>query len=149
MSVEQVESILGRPYQMTAAPKAHVFACKTPRTDSIKFDNQKGLRSILDNFYGDTAYCCEGYKENLQNNLTTLTYTQRSIFSHPMLWVDLDSTYKVDRVCVRIYGFLDFFEPAQMYIYLLSWGRDEKTLEMKHEKPEYFVDEGLFSKYFK
>jgi hypothetical protein len=104
------------------------------------------LRSILDNFYGDINYCCEGNKKDLQDKHITLTYTRHNVFSHPMLWVHLDSAYTVNNVYVKSYS---FFQDEAIVIYNLSWGIDEKTFEMTYEKTGYFVNEELFSKSFK
>jgi hypothetical protein len=46
MSVEQVESILGKPYEIKESPGLHVNGCKNPRTNSMTMDNQKQLSSI-------------------------------------------------------------------------------------------------------
>jgi hypothetical protein len=146
MSIDQVEAILGRPYEIKEAPGLHI-GCQNPRTNSVKIDNQKKLRSTLDSFYGDTNYCCRGNKEDLQDKHITLTYTRHNVFSHPMLWVHLDSAYAVNNVYVKSYSFLEIDEP--IVIYNLSWGLDEKTFEMKHELSNFFIDEELFDKSFK
>lgn len=61
--------------------------------------------------FSETDYCCEGNKQDLANKRVTLVYSKRKEFSkhYPMLWVHLDSSFKVENVFAKQYdGYLGF-----------------------------------------
>ncbi len=68
MTIEQVISILGRPYKIEASIGLHNLGCKIPRSRlDLDINNAIDIKSVIDNFYGETNYCCEGIKEDMQN----------------------------------------------------------------------------------
>jgi hypothetical protein len=149
MTLEQVISILGRPYKIGASAGLHNLECKNPSPLlDIDINNTIDIKSVVDNFYGDTNYCCEGNKEDMQNKEVLLTYSRAVRLSkhYPMLWVHLDSNFLVNSVFAKRYdGFLGFDDPA---IYGLSWGLDAKTGEIKLDKTDFFIDEKAFKDCF-
>lgn len=105
MSLDDLESLIGKPVEIIESPGLHDIGCKNPR--ELKIDANKKMSLSIEEFYGDTNYCCEGNREDLQDKNVSLTYTERKTLGHAMLWVDLDSTLKVSGVYVKRYDFLD------------------------------------------
>ena len=106
MTLEQVVAILGRPYSINSLNGLHDISCKTPKPRlEIDINNQTNIKAEVEKIYNDTNYCCEGNKEDLQDKYVTLTYTRPVNFSkhYPMLWVHLDSTYRVSNVYAKQY----------------------------------------------
>ena len=116
MTLEQVVAILGRPYSINSLNGLHDFSCKTPKPRlEMDINNQTNIKAEVEKIYNDTNYCCEGNKEDIQNKFVTLTYTRPVHLSlhYPMLWVHLDSTYKVYSVYAKQYdGILGLDDPC-------------------------------------
>ncbi len=149
LTLEEVISILGRPYKIDAPKGLHDIGCPNPKP-LLKMDinNTTDIRQVVDAFYNDTNYCCDGNKEDLKTKELTLTYTRPITFSkhYPMLWVHLDSSYKVYSVYAKQYdGLLGLDDPG---IYGLSWKLDPITMKLKNET-ESFIDESKFNDCFK
>jgi hypothetical protein len=101
---------------------------------------------IVDSVFNDTEFCCNGNKEDIQQGKRlTLTYTKPVLFSkyYPMLWVHLDSSYRVCNVYAKRYEFID-----DICIYSLSWKIDSINLEKAQYKSVIFINEELFNKCF-
>jgi hypothetical protein len=148
-ALEQVVATLGRPYKIEASQGLHKIGCQNakPRLD-IDINNVTDIRQIVNVFYSDTNFCCEGNKEDLQTKAVTLTYTRPVRLSkhYPMLWVHLDSSFKVYSVYAKQYdGLLGFDDPS---IYGKSWAFDATTMTMKNEIESY-IDETKFNDCFK
>jgi len=88
MTLDQVTSILGLPNKIDASQGLHDLGCKNPRPRlNMEIDNSADIKLIVNSFYNDTNYCCEGNKEDMQNKGVTLTYTRPVTYSkyYPML----------------------------------------------------------------
>jgi hypothetical protein len=151
MTLEQVISVLGKPYEIETSSGQHsLVSCKNPKLGlKIRVKENTDIVHIVDNFY-DTCYCCDGYKESIQRmgKRVTLTYTKRPCLSlfipYPMLWVHLDSNYRVWNVFAKRYK-----SPDDICIYSLSWKTDETTLEEISGETDLFINDELFNKCFK
>lgn len=147
-TLEQVVEILGRPYKIDASQGLHNGECPNtkPRLE-IDINESTNIRQIVDIFYNDTNYCCEGNKEDMQIKEVTLTYSRPVRLSKhfPMLWVHLDSSFNVYSVYAKQYdGLFGFDDPS---IYSLIWEIDTTTLKMT-SKIDYFIDESKFNDCF-
>lgn len=149
MTLEQVISILGRPYKIDASRGIHKIGCKNPRPRlEMDINSSSDIKSIVDKIYNDTNYCCEGNKEDMQRKNLTLTFTRPVTFckNYPMLWVHFDNDYKVYSVYAKSYdGILGLDDPG---IYSLSWALDSTTLGMKQGTTKGFINEKLFNDCF-
>ncbi|MEY4875065.1 MAG: hypothetical protein RL708_214 [Bacteroidota bacterium] len=116
MTLEQVVAILGRPYSINSLNGLHDISCRNSKSRlEMDINNQTNIKEEVEKIYSDTSYCCEGNKEDLQNKFVTLTYTRPIKLSnhYPMLWVHLDSTYKVSNVYAKQYdGLLGLDDPS-------------------------------------
>jgi len=150
MTLEQVISILGKPYEIETLAGLHNLTCQNPKPRlEMSIDEDTDIIYIIDSIFSDTFFCCEGNEEDIQSGKrVTLTYTKRfcllkSLFApYPMLWVHLDSNYCVNSVGAKRY-------PEDIHIYSLSWQTDETTLEEKPGEISLFINDGLFNKCFK
>jgi hypothetical protein len=147
-NLEQVLATLGRPYNIYASQGLHDIICPNakPRLE-ININNTTDIRHVVTVFYNDTNFCCHGNKEDLQTKEVTLTYTRPVKLSkyYPMLWVHLDSTFRVYSICAKQYdGITGIDDPI---IYNMSWVFDATTMKMKNEIKSY-IDERKFNDCF-
>ena len=137
MSLEQVQKILGNPYEINALAGLHEGKCTSQKSRLIyPVNSQTNIRKIVNQKFADTNYCCEGNKDDLKEKRVTLVFTKPVEFSssYPMLWIHLDSNFNVVSVFAKKYdGFLGLDDPA---IYLLT-------------KDELFEGKKLFLECFK
>lgn len=147
MTLEQVISILGKPYEINNYNGQHDFSCKTPLFLEMSLNDNTDIIHIVDSFY-NAPYCCGACKEDRQlcGKEVTLTYTKPVRLSkyYPMLWVHLDSNYCVRSVFAKRYEFID-----DVCIYSLSWKKEETTLEEIQGETSLFINDELFNKCFK
>ena len=147
MTLEQVISILGKPYKIENSKGQHDFSCKNPNFLETSVNENTDIIHIVDSFFNDTS-CCEAYKEDRQRfgKRVTLTYTKPVRFSkyYPMLWVHLDSNYRVWNVFAKRKDHID-----DICIYSLSWKTDTTTLEEIPNEISLFINDDLFNKCFK
>ena len=151
MTLEEVISILGKPYEINYSTRHHNLTCRNPKLErEIKINETTDIIRIVDSIYNDTNYCCDSYEETKIRfgKGVTLTYTKKyaSLISYfipyPMLWVHLDSNYCVNSVFAKRY-------PEDIRIYSLSWKLDEATQEEKQGAVDLFINDELFNKCFK
>ena len=143
MRLEQVISILGKPYEIDCADRMHNNTCENPRVElNISLNKNTDIIHLVDSIYNDTNYCCDAYKESKTRfgKEVTLTYTKRpallrGLVIYTMLWVHLDSNYCVSSIYARRYEGLE-----GVSIYPLSRETDGTTFERKQK---------LFNKCFK
>lgn len=134
MNLEDVQEILGQPYQITSLAGLHEMTCKRQKsrlTENI--GSKSDIKQLVNQKFSETDYCCEGNKEDLENKRVTLVYTKRQEFSrhYPMLWIHLDSNFQVENVFAKQYdGYLGLDDPC---IYSL-------TVESHFEETELFVE---------
>ncbi len=151
MPLDSVVLVLGRPYAFNSDLGCHDLTCKHPRfVSDIKMTNETDIVHIIDSIYRDTNYCCEANKESVRKNRenTTLTYTKRPCFimrifhSYPMLWVHLDSVYRVSNVYAK------YYDADDKCIYSLSSSTCLSQEESQDRHIELMVDTVLFRKSF-
>ncbi|MBI9069070.1 MAG: hypothetical protein JEZ09_17365 [Salinivirgaceae bacterium] len=132
LSIEQLETLLGKPYYIKSLHGLHRHDCQNPNPMLYaSIDPQTDIRITVNEFFGDTNYCCSGNKREKEIKCVSLFYTKPVKFSksYPMFWVNLDSNFRVNSVFVRKYdGLLGFKGP---YVYSL-------TSENLEEKKELF-----------
>ena len=151
MPLDSLVLVLGQPYSFSGDLGCHDLTCKQSRDVSdIKMTKETDIIHVMDSIYQDTNYCCETNREmmmTIEKN-TTLAYTKKPfsimsiLKSYPMLWIHLDSNYRVSSVYAKCY------DADDKCIYSLS----SSTLfsnEVKQNEPvELFVDTPLFRKCF-
>jgi len=116
MSLEEVQQTIGAPYKITSLAGLHELNCKG-QNERLICDINPGsdIRQIINTRFTQTDYCCDGNKEDLSHKRVTLVYTKRVEFSrhYPMLWVHLDSSFKVNNVFAKQYdGYLGINDPC-------------------------------------
>ena len=117
MPLDSVVLELGQPYAFSSDLGCHDLTCKNPRVVSeIKMTKGTDIVHYVDSIYQDTNYCCEANRENMRNigKHATLDYTEEPsflksifnspMFTYPMLWIHLDSNYRVSEVYAKYYG---------------------------------------------
>ena len=148
MTLDQVIAILGRPYSInTNCGRMHNISCKNPKgfLDNDITDKDD-LNLIVANYFKDTAYCCDGYKEDTKG--FDLRFSKIvPIATCTTVWVGFDSTLKVDLVHVsRKYGFFDKNDNNPP-IYHLSTYENSNGKAVK-VKPWTYIDQHSFDKIF-
>lgn len=122
MTLEEVQEILGQPFQITSLAGLHEWTCTRQKNILISdiFPNSN-IREIVNQKFSETDYCCKGNKDDLAIKRVTLVYTRHVFFSrhHPMLWVHLDSNFQVESVYAKQYDgfFLGWDDPCIYSIY--------------------------------
>ncbi len=116
MALEDVQQILGQPYQITSLAGLHEITCKRQKSRLIKdINSNTDIRQLVNQKFSETDFCCEGNKDDLENQRVTLIYTSPKEFSrhYPMLWVHLDHNFHVASVFAKQYdGYLGFDDPC-------------------------------------
>lgn len=148
MSLDEVISILGNPYEIDILAGQHDLSCKNPNLLKMDVNKNSNIIHVLDSFFNDTSYCCDTYQEiqkGIYKQHVRLTYTKPVRFSkyYPMLRLYLDSNYHVRNLVAKRCDFIDC-----ICIYSLSWKLDEMTLEERPGEIDLFIDEKLFDKCF-
>jgi hypothetical protein len=147
MTLEQVISILGKPYKIEGLAGLHDFDCKNPKPRlEMNVNENTDIISIVDSIFNNIDYCCDGNKEDIKRGKrVTLTYTKPIRLSkyYPMFWVHLDCNYRVRNVFAKRYEFID-----DICIYSLSWKTDEITLEEIPGEVSLSINDELFDKCF-
>jgi hypothetical protein len=116
MDLEEVQKILGEPYQITSLAGLHDLTCKRQKsrlTEDIY--SKSDIKQLVNQKFSETDYCCEGNREDLENKRVTLVYTKRQEFSrhYPMLWVHMNSKFQVENVFAKQYdGYLGLDDPC-------------------------------------
>ena len=154
MPFDSVVSVLGMPYTFSSNLGDHDLSCKCPRDVSdIKMTSKTDFVHFIDSVFQDMNYCCEQNRKNMSviEKHATLNYTVepsffRSIFNspmlaYPMLWIHLDSNYRVNEVYAKYYG----KGGDEKCIYSLS---DNPDKDSQDGNMELFVDTTLFRKCF-
>lgn len=154
MPFDSVVSVLGMPYTFSSNLGDHDLSCKCPRDVSdIKMTSKTDFVHFIDSVFQDMNYCCEQNRKNMSviEKHATLNYTVepsffRSIFNspmfaYPMLWIHLDSNYRVNEVYAKYYG----KGGDEKCIYSLS---DNPDKDSQDGNMKLFVDTTLFRKCF-
>jgi hypothetical protein len=150
MPVENVFSILGRPFSITALNGIHKIGCADPNPSLNESINENtDIKKLVHDFISNQKYCCDGNKRDLKEfNNVTLVYTKRGIlFSYPMLWVNLDTSFKVNNVYAKEYeGGLLGDDPG---IYGFGWAMDSTYTKWDYTKTDKWMNEEKFYRCFK
>jgi hypothetical protein len=153
MSFEETISILGKPFEISASGNHHNLSCENPKSGLEKsIVKNTDIICIVDNYFNDTIYCCDGNEEAKKRfgKNVTLTYTKRPCFlrnlfsNFPMLWVHLDSNY-----CVRSVYARELDLDLKPVIYSLSKKIDYETWEEIPNEISLYVNNELLERYFK
>ena len=151
MPLDSVVLVLGQPCSFSSDLGCHDLTCKQSRNVSdIKMTKETDIIHVMDSIYQDTNYCCETNREMMKTieKNTTLTYTKKPFFimsilkSYPMLWIHLDSNYRVSSVYAK------YYDADDKCIYSLSSSTLFLNEEKQNEHVELFVDTTLFRKCF-
>jgi hypothetical protein len=146
MTLEQVISILGKPYEINGLEGQHNFSCKNPKSLKMSVNKNTDIIHIVDSLFNETS-CCDSYEEDKQRlgKCVTLTYTKPIRLSkyYPMLWIHLDSNYRVWNVYAKRKEFMD-----GICIYSLSRRTDTTTLEEIQGEIDLVINDKLFDKCF-
>lgn len=114
--LEEVIRTLGHPFKVRSLKGIHDLSCPSPKDMfSLEVNTTTDIRSAVHNVFADTAYCCEGNKDDLTDKWCTLVYSKPVELSkyYPMLWVHLDSNFQVSQVFAKRYeGILGLDDPA-------------------------------------
>ncbi len=154
MSLDSVVLVLGMPYTFSSNLGNHDLTCKSPRDVSdIKMTTKADFVHLIDSVFQESNYCCEANRKRMRviEKHATLNYTEEPtflksifnspMFSYPMLWIHLDSNYRVNEVYAKYYG-KGWDEKC---IYLLSNNPDKDSQD---DHIELIVDTTLFRKCF-
>ena len=132
MKLQEVEMILGRPYEINSLAGLHHYTCSKPKHMlSENVSEKTDIIKIVNNKFSETDYCCEGNKDDLEIKRVTLVYSKRKEFSksYPMLWVHLDSGFQVESVFAKRYdGLLGMEDPCIYSLDPEGYFEDEKLL---------------------
>lgn len=139
MSLEEVEKIMGRAYEMEVrvGHSHYVATCDNSRNSLVvDLDEDVDMRAIAAKEFGRTDFCCEAMRAEQDEKTITLKYTDHVFFSssYPALWLHFDSTFSLVEVYAKEYG------ADETTIYSLHQsGRsiDEKAFERCFGRSEY------------
>ena len=151
MPLDSVVLVLGQPFSFSSDLGCHDLTCKQSRNVSdIKMTKETDIIHVMDRIYQDTNYCCKTNWEMMKTieKNTTLAYTKKPfsimsiLKSYPMLWIHLDSNYRVSSVYAK------YYDADDKCIYSLSSSTLFSNEEKQNEHVELFVDTTLFRKCF-
>lgn len=115
MTYEQVEAILGRPYEIVSQKGswAHKLGCQqsSETVQALEVTATTDIQAFFRRIATDTTvHACDQDSEHKRNRQTTFHYTRRGGFarSYPMLWVHFDSTARVENVYAKEYDADDY-----------------------------------------
>jgi hypothetical protein len=128
MKLEEVEKLIGVPYEVSAQGSVHDMTCKNASKQSASIRSYDQLNKIIQLWKQDTSWCCEANKEDKKiRNGYTLDFTKHFYLNaadYPMVWVHLDSNLSVIQVYAKLYeGFLGF-DYTEIYT-LSEYGHNE------------------------
>jgi hypothetical protein len=150
MPVENVFNILGRPFSITALYGIHQIGCVNPNPNLNEILNKNtDIKKLVHDFISNQKYCCDGNKRDLEEfDNITLVYTKRGIlFSYPMLWVHLDTSFRVNNVYAKEYeGWLLGDDPG---IYSFGWAMDSTYTKWDYTKTCKSMNKEKFYRCFK
>ena len=116
MTLEDVQKILGQPFQITSLAGLHDLSCERSKNRLIEdITPSLDIRQIVNEKFSESDFCCEGNKDDMAEKRVTLVYTKRIEFSkhYPMLWIHLDNNFKVKNVYAKQYdGYLGLDDPC-------------------------------------
>jgi hypothetical protein len=149
MTLEQVSEIIGTPLRVKALYGMHKIGCSkvNPVLDAA-VNTKTDIRKLVFYFMENQGYCCEANKEDVENfNHIYLVYTKpRILGSYPMLWVRLDTNFRVDNIYAKEYEGLFFGnDPC---IYSLAWAVDSNR-KFNYYKTYNTMDKEKFFRCFR
>lgn len=150
MTMDQVFNILGRPFTVTGLHGIHKIGCSNPNSMLDEDINENtDIKILVRDVISNQKYCCDGNKEDIEGfDNITLVYTERGmLFCYPMLWVHLDTSFKVNNVYAKEYeGGLLGDDPA---IYGFGWAMDSTYTKWDYTKTDKWMNKEKFFRCFK
>lgn len=149
MPMDHVFDILGRPFSIAGLHGIHKMGCRNPNPKlDIDINKDTDIKKSVHDFISKQKYCCDGNKSHLEEfDNITLVYTKRGfLFSYPMLWVHLDTSFKVNNVYAKKYeGGLRGDDPG---IYGFGWAMDSTNTKHENTKTYYWINKEKFNHCF-
>ncbi|RYD75297.1 MAG: outer membrane protein assembly factor BamE [Sphingobacteriales bacterium] len=146
MSLEQVIQILGTPLKVKTLYGEHINCKASNPSLDVEINKNTDIRKLVKDFIEKQKYCCDGNKEDIEQRSITLQYTRERIFiTHPMLWIHLDSSYKVINVYAKRYEGGIFGDDPGIYVY--GWEMDladSTHIKYDYNKTKYWINETKF-----
>ncbi len=150
MTMDQVFDIIGRPLSITGLHGIHKTGCRNPNpTLDIDINKDTDIKKSVHDFICNQKYCCDGNKRDLEEfDNITLVYTKSGfLFSYPMLWVHLDTSFKVNNVYAKEYeGGLLGDDPG---IYGFGWAMDSTYTKWDYTKTDKWINKEKFHSCFR
>jgi len=149
MTMNQVFNILGRPFSITGLHGIHKIGCSNPNPMlDAEINENTDIKNLVQDFITSQKYCCAGNKEdNEEFDYITLVYTKRGFFvSYPMLWVHLDTSFRVNNVYAKEYEGGPFGDDLGIYGY--GWAMDSTHSKWDYTKTEKWMDKEKFYRCF-
>lgn len=150
MTIDQVFSILGRPFSVTGLNGIHKIGCSNPRPMLDEDVNENtDIKKLVHDFISNQKYCCDGNKEDIRGfDKITLVYSKRGLFfSYPMLWVHLDTFFRVNNVYAKEYEGGLFGDDQSIYGY--GWAMDSTYTKWDYSKTDKWMNKEKFYRCFK
>ena len=147
--MKQVFDILGRPFGITGLHGIHKIGCTHPNPIlDAEIDGNTDVKNLVHDFITSKQYCCDGNKEDIEGfDHITLVYTKRGfVVSYPMLWVHLDTSFRVSNVYAKVYECGLFGDDPG--IYGCGWAMDSMYSKLDYTKTEKLMNKEKFYKYF-
>lgn len=105
MTIDQVVSILGKPYFIEVGIPVHDLKCSQPKNhNGIPISIDTDITSIIDSIYDDSDYCCKSQMREMKLRNVTFIYTKPVLLAkyYPMLWVHFCNSEKLpDEVLLK------------------------------------------------
>ena len=148
--MDRVFNILGQPFSITGLHGIHKIGCANPNPMlDEEINGNMDIKKLVHDFISNQKCCCDGNKEDIEGfDNITLVYTKRGILvSYPMLWVHLDTSFKVNNVYAKEYeGGLLGDDPG---IYGFGWAMDSTYTKRDYTKTDKWMNEEKFYRCFK
>jgi len=108
MTIEQVVSILNKPYYINIGNSTHttVECNHTRNLNEIEINEETKIRELIVREYSDTNYCCSSNKQGMcfQKKEVTFTYSKHVLYPYRrMLWIHFDDSLLVRYVYCKQY----------------------------------------------
>ena len=149
MTMDHVFRILGRPFRVTGLHGIHKMECSNPNPMLDEDINENtDIKKLVHDFIRNQKYCCDGNKDDLEGfDNITLVYTKKGLFfSYPMLWVHLDTSFRVNNVYAKEYeGGLLGDDPG---IYGYGWAMDSTLTKWDYSKTDKWMNKETFYRCF-
>ena len=150
MCLDTVICKLGRPLKVTCFKRIHSERCSIPdRMLEMEVFQNTNIRKSLGAVLSRNLYCCPSNdKESDPGYSITLVYTHRKmLISAPMLWVHLDTAFRVIDIFSKEYAHGLFGDEEGIYCY--SARGNLGLYEGPYAKTLKWMNKEKFDRYFK